>query len=146
MLTLMPYFRRDGLQRRRGFSSLFDDFVNERVFHDVFPEGETFKTDIKETDESYIIKAELPGITKDDIKLNLEDGILNIKAERKTEEKEEKDNYIRKEIKYGSFERSFRVEDVKVDDIKAKYNDGILEITLPKEVQAKNKAKEIEVA
>ena len=146
MLTLMPYFRRDGLRKRRGFNSFINGFVNKRFFIDAFPEGETFKTDIKETNESYIVQAELPGIAKEDIKVNLEEGILNIKAERRSEEKEEKDNYIRKEMKYGSFERSFRVENIKADDIKAKYNDGILEITLPKELEVKDKAKEIEVA
>ena len=146
MLTLMPYFRKDGLQKRRGFNNLFDDFVNERFLNDVLPEGESFKTDIKETDDSYIVQAELPGIAKEDIKVSLEDGVLSIKAERKSENKEEKDNYIRREMKYGSFERSFRVEDVNVEDIKAAHNNGVLEITLPKETQKKDKTKVIEVA
>jgi HSP20 family protein len=145
MLTLVPYFRRDGLARRRGFSSLFDDFMNEKLFTDVFPEGDTFKADIKETEDSYVIMAELPGVAKEDIKLQLEDGVLTIKAERKTEDKQEKDNYIRREMKYGSFERSFRVEDIKTDAIKAVHNNGVLEITLIKEVQAKEKAKTITI-
>lgn len=145
MLTLMPYFRKDGLQRRKNYNSLFDDFLNDRFFSDVFPESETFKTDIKETDNSYVIMAELPGVNKEDIKLKLEDGILTIKAERKSEEKQEKDNYIRREMKYGSFERSFRVEDIKADEIKAKHDNGVLEVTLPKEVQIKDKTKTIEI-
>ena len=145
MLTLVPYFRRDGLPRRRGFSNLFDDFMNERLFNDVFPDSETFKADIKETDDNYVIMAELPGVAKEDIKLNLEDGILTVKAERKTEEKQEKDNYIRRELRYGSFERSFRVEDIKTEDIKAVHNNGVLEITLPKDKQIKEKAKTINI-
>jgi HSP20 family protein len=145
MLTLVPYFRKDGLQKRRGFSSIFDDFMNERFLNDVFPESETFKTDIKENDDSYVIMAELPGVAKEDIKLNIEDGTLTIKAERKTEEKQEKDNYIRREMRYGSFERSFSVDGIKTDDVKAVHKNGVLEVTLPKETQVKEKTKTIDI-
>jgi HSP20 family protein len=145
MLTLVPYFRKDGLQKRRGFSSIFDDFMNERFLNDVFPESETFKTDIKENEDSYVIMAELPGVAKEDIKLNIEDGTLTIKAERKTEENQEKDNYIRREMKYGSFERSFSVDGIKTDDVKAVHKNGVLEVTLPKETQIKEKTKTINI-
>lgn len=145
MLTLMPYFRKDALAKRRGMNSLFDDFLNDRFFNDVFPDAETFKADIKETDDSYIVLAELPGVDKKDIRLDLDDGILSIKAERKFENKEEKDNYIRREMRYGSFERSFRVEGIKSDEIKAKHENGVLEITLPKDVQIKEKTKTISI-
>jgi HSP20 family protein len=145
MLTLVPYYRRDALAKRKGFSGLFDDFMNEKFINDVFSDNETLKADIKETDDNYVIMAELPGVAKDDIKLNLEDGILTIKAERKSEEKEEKDNYIRREMRYGSFERSFRVEDIKSDEIKAVHNNGVLEISLPKDKQIKEKTKTIAI-
>lgn len=145
MLTLMPYYRKDALAKRRGMSSLFDDFLNDKFFNDVFPDNETFKADIKETDNSYIVMAELPGVDKNDIKLDLDDDILSIKAERKFENKEEKDNYIRREMRYGAFERSFRVEGIKSEDIKAKHENGVLEITLPKDIQIKEKAKPISI-
>ena len=145
MLTLVPYFRKDALAKRRGFNNLFDDFLNEKFYGDFFPETDTFKTDIKETDDSYVIKAELPGVSREDIKVNLEEGVLTIKAERKFEDREEKENYIRREMKYGSFERSFRVEDINKEGIKAKHSNGVLEVTLPKDVQVKETARTIDI-
>ena len=94
----------------------------------------TFKTDIKENDHAFIIEAELPGYTKEDIRAEVKNGYPTIYAERKneTEEKKSEDKYIRKERFYGSYRRSFKIEGIKSNEITASHKDGILTLTLPK--------------
>ncbi len=97
-------------------------------------------TDIYETENSYVVKADLPGVKKEDIQIDLHDGTFTLKAEKKFEEKESKDNYLRVERAYGSFVRSFRLpKNVDAEKIKAEYKDGVLEVTLPKKEEAKPK-------
>ena len=93
-----------------------------------------FKTDIRETDNSYILDAELPGFSKEDIRVEIKNGYLTIRAERRTdsEEKDEKNSYIRRERSYGSFARSFDLDGINTDEITAAYKDGVLSLTLPK--------------
>ena len=94
-----------------------------------------FSTDIIDNGDSYTLNAELPGFSKENIKLDIEDDRLNISAERKSEEEENKPNYIRRERFYGSFRRSFELNGIDTDKITAAYNDGILSVTLPKVVE-----------
>lgn len=110
-----------------------------RLFEDIYPrqgnltQGWMFPVDIKETPEAILVKAEIPGVSKDDIKVAFDNNVLTIRGERKSEEKEEGANFLRVERKHGSFSRSFSV-DVPVDQekIKASYKDGVLEVVLPK--------------
>jgi HSP20 family protein len=88
--------------------------------------------DVEEKDGTYVVKADLPGLKKKDIHLELRDGYLTMKGERRSEHEENKDNFHRIERTYGSFERTFRVpEGVTEKDIHAKYKDGVLELTVP---------------
>ncbi len=99
------------------------------------PELGVMKTDIKENEGGYDLAVELPGLKKEDMKIELKDGYMTITAESKREdgEKDEKGNYIRCERYYGKSSRSFYVgEAVTQEDIKAKYEDGILKISVPK--------------
>lgn len=100
-----------------------------------------FKTDIRETEHAYILDAELPGFSKEDIHAEVRNGYLTIHAEHKSEseEKDEKNHYIRRERSYGSFSRSFDLDGINSDEISASYKDGVLSLTLPK---AKAKAEE----
>jgi len=103
---------------------------------------------ITENGNQFSIEVAIPGLTKDDVKISVDNGILTISAE-KEEKKEEKDErYTRKEFSYNSFSRSFTLPDgVKEDDIKAKCESGILKLTLPKTEEAKKRAKkEIKVS
>ena len=102
--------------------------------------------DIKEKENEIDIKAELPGIEKDKVKVEIEDGTLKISGE-KVEEKEEKDTkYYRSERRYGKFQRMFRLPDnIDTDKIGAKFENGVLSITLPKKEVKKTKAVKIEV-
>ena len=102
--------------------------------------------DLSETDDSYIIRAEIPGMKKEDVKITLQDTFVTIRGEKKNEAEEKNGTYHRIERSYGSFERSFNLPGaVKSGDIEAKYNDGLLTITLPKTEEAKEKVIDVKV-
>lgn len=93
---------------------------------------------IKETDDKFEIELAAPGFGKKDFEVTIEDGCLNIKAEKSSSEEETDDNYTRREFSYNAFERSLQLPDsVKQEAIKAKYNDGILSFNLVKKEEAK---------
>lgn len=100
--------------------------------------------DIKDEDDKFVICADVPGVDPKDIDVSMENGILTIKGERKTEEKEESKGYRRVECSYGSFYRRFSLPDTAdSEDIKARGKDGVLEITVAK--REATKAKKIPV-
>lgn len=131
MFGLVP-FKKNGV-RTTGDS--FDDFITGFFNDDFFTpiaSINNFNTDIKETDTEYIVEADLPGVKKEDITLDYKDNNLIISAKRENEINEEKDNYIRRERSYGTFSRSFYIDNVDKNSIEASFNDGQLKITLPK--------------
>ncbi len=117
------------------FDTVFDDMFTSPIFHS--RSDMAMKTDITEKDGNYLLDMELPGCKKEDIRLELNNGYLNVSASRNTskEEKDDKGNLIRQERYSGSFSRSFYVgEGVREEDIKASYDNGELKISFPKEV------------
>ena len=119
---------------RKNFD-LFDDFFDDPFFHkEERHPMPMMKTDIRENDESYVIDVDLPGFDKENIKIDVEDGYLNIKASmNSSEDEEEKGKFIRRERFVGECSRSFYVgEDVESDDIKATFKNGILTLEVPK--------------
>lgn len=107
----------------------------------------TPSVDISEADEEFQIKAELPGVKKDDVKVTLDNGVLTLQGERKEEREEKGRKFHRIERSYGQFIRSFTLPDV-VDDtkVKAEFKDGVLHLRLAKSEKAKPKAIEVKVA
>lgn len=103
--------------------------------------------DISETEGEYQIKAEIPDVKKEDVKVTLEDGVLTIQGERKHEKEEKGKKFHRIERSYGSFVRTFSLPDV-IDEekVKAEFKDGVLNLHLPKSEKAKPKAIEVKVA
>jgi HSP20 family protein len=103
--------------------------------------------DITETDDEYLIKAELPEVKRDDVKVAVENGVLTLRGERKKEKEEKGKKFHRIERYYGSFLRTFTVPD-NVDETKvmAEFKDGLLNVRLPKTEKAKPKAIEVKVA
>ncbi|CAE6774253.1 MAG: Hsp20/alpha crystallin family protein [Nitrospira sp.] len=103
--------------------------------------------DISETEAEYAIKAELPEVKREDVKVTVEDGVLTIQGERKQEKEEKGKKYHRIERSYGRFVRTFTLPDT-VDEskVKAEYADGILHLHLPKSEKAKPKQIEVKVA
>ncbi len=94
----------------------------------------TFRTDIRDNGDAYLLEAELPGFRKEDIHLDLSESVLTISAERhsESEEKDGKGNVIHSERSYGRFERRFDLSGVNEAEITAEYTDGVLKLTLPK--------------
>ena len=102
--------------------------------------------DIVERADEFEVNVELPGVSKDDVKITLESNILTIRGEKKQEKEKERENVHRVERSYGSFQRSFTLPTtVKDDKVDASYHDGILKITLPKAEEAKPKQIEVKV-
>ncbi|MER3446704.1 MAG: molecular chaperone [Candidatus Dadabacteria bacterium] len=129
----------------RDFSSLQERInrVFDETLRGLYPSEIGMWTpavDIHENDDSYIVKADLPGINKDDIQIDLKDSTLTIRGEKRFEEKVSRDDYLRIERAYGTFVRSFTLpQSVDADKIQAKYKDGVLELTIPKKEEAKPK-------
>lgn len=106
----------------------------------------TPKVRISEDKDSFTINMELPGVSKEDVKLSIENHVLSVAGEKKQVTKAEDNNFILNEIYYGKFNRDFNIsKDIKVDAIDAEYNNGVLNITLPKVEEAKPVVKEINI-
>jgi HSP20 family protein len=145
MFDLVPFrnrSRREIAERDEDpFNSLVSDF-----FGDVMDfAGRSFRADIKENDDEYTIEAEMPGMKKEDIQLEINDDYLTISAEHKEEKEEKKENYIRRERRQGRYTRSFYLENVAQEDIKAEYDEGILKVHLPKEEKTPVKKRTIDI-
>lgn len=120
---------------------MFDDFFNDsgRLLSNTAKNWSP-EVDIFEKDGTVVIKADLPGIEKKDITINVEDGVLTLKGERKTEEESDDKTVYRRERFYGSFERAFRLSPkTDPETIEAEFKNGVLHITIPKAVQPAGK-------
>jgi len=103
--------------------------------------------DITEDEKEYVVKAEIPEMKKEDIKLNVHDDLLTITGERKYEKEEKGKKYHRVERAYGSFMRSFTLpEDAESSKVSAEYKDGLLKVHIPKSEKAKPKTTEVKIA
>lgn len=116
----------------REMDSLARAFFNEPFFSEK-AQIKPFRTDIRKTDSGFVLEADLPGVDKKDISVNIEGDILTIKAERhsESEDTEKKDSFVRIERSYGSYERSFDVSGIDTENIEAKYENGVLMLTMP---------------
>lgn len=138
MFGMIPFERNDGM------FDLFDNF--ERSFFGSSGKSlPDFRTDIRDTGDAFVLEAELPGFDKEDIKLDLKDGLLTITATHKEETEDKRDSYIRRERKYGSFSRAFDVSGIDEEHISAAYQNGVLALTLPKARPVVPEAKRIEI-
>src|SRR6056297_67641 len=131
-----------------------DDFFDNRWASNMLPDnfwngksGEP-ALNIKETDDNFEIELAAPGFAKKDFEVTVEDGCLNMKAEKEHSDEEKEEKFTRREFSYSSFQRSLQLPDtVKDEDIKAKYNDGILSFKLTKKEEAKKLTpKKVEIA
>lgn len=134
---------------RTGLDDLFDDFFKEFDF----APGALSRTssfvpsmDITGDDKQYNISAELPGLSKDNVEIELNDDMLTIKGEKKSETKQQDQGRYHIERSYGTFSRTVRLpNDIDIDAVSADFKDGVLKITLPKSKEAKEKSKKIQI-
>jgi HSP20 family protein len=118
---------------RRAMDRLFDDFAPTRSLRSGDLAELTFPVDISESDSEVTVKAVLPGIKAEDVEITVAEGVLSIRGEARQETKEEKENYYRREIRYGSFARSVPLPTrVSQDNAEATFEDGMLTVRLPK--------------
>jgi len=145
-----PFREMEDMQRR--MSSLFDwsPFRRSNLTADeeniTVPEWAPM-VDIVEDEKEYLIKAELPEVQKDDVKVTVENGTLTISGERKAEKEQKGRRFHRVERFYGRFERSFSIpDDAEANDVKAEFKDGVLRVHLAKSEKARPKQIEVKVS
>jgi HSP20 family protein len=130
------------------FDNLFEGFFRpSRGVMETAGKGLVPAMDLVEHDNEYVVKAELPGVRKEDIDVTLQDGVLTINAETKAETEEKKGGrVIRQERRYGKYVRSMRLG-AQVDEskVKANYKDGVLELVLPKAEEVKPKKINVDI-
>lgn len=133
----MTHFNRSFRNPFAEMDNLARAFFNEPFFS-ANAEIRPFRTDIKKTEDGFQLEAELPGFDKKDISVGIEGDVLTIKAQHSsdTENKDNKENYVRIERSYGSYERSFDVSGIDTENIGAKYENGVLILNMPKKEPA----------
>ncbi len=144
---------RDLMDVEREFGKLFNSFNRRFGFDDGDQNTEELEnavwsplTDISESKDEYLLKMDLPGVTKNDLKLSYEDGELKISGERKQEKEDKESKYHRIERTYGKYFRSFTLpKQIQAENIKAEFKDGQLKVIIPKAEEAKPKELEIKV-
>jgi HSP20 family protein len=138
---------RDLQTLKERMDRLFDDTLSRRGGGDEILQGRWAPAvDIFEDDESIVLEAELPGMSKKDIRVNVNQGVLTLEGERKFSKETKEENYHRIERAYGSFMRSFTLPStVDTEKIQAEHRDGVLTVRLPKKPEAKPKSVEVKV-
>ena len=131
--------------RRRGFlPSVFDVFGSDDVF-DVFNLNPV-RADLRETENEYIVEADLPGYNKENIEIRYEDDMLTISAKYDEVKEEKGDSFIHRERRRGNFSRSIPMpSNVRSDEIKASFNNGVLKVVLPKLEPSKPRGRIIDI-
>jgi HSP20 family protein len=133
-----------GLTRWRPFVELEDVRSRiDRMFGEMATGGERWKLalDVVERDDAYVVRADVPGLKPEEVKIDVEDNLLTISGEHEESEEEKSDNYVRRERRYGSFSRSLNLpKGVTADQIEATSKDGVVEISIPKPKQEEPKA------
>lgn len=121
-------------------NSFLDTFFNDTINHYNYPVNTIPAVNIQETDNEILLDVALPGVEKEDVKINLDQNLLTISSQKEKTEEEVKKNFHKREFSYESFKRSFRIpKSVDTDAIVANYVNGVLKLTLPKKEEAKPK-------
>ena len=149
MAALIPFNKKNNNLTRTdtGFDSFYnmlDDFFSDNFAPSRNLAKDTFKIDIEEKENEYLIEAELPGVKKEEIDLNIEEDTLCITVNRSEETNKDGKNYIHRERRVSSMSRRIRLADAKLDEIKAKLDNGVLAVTIPKDVKT-NTSRKIDI-
>lgn len=143
MFELIPFERT--MRNLNSFYPFRQMEEMQRSFFSGTNASSLFRTDVKDMGEAYRLEAELPGFSKDDINISIEDERMTISVERKTDTSEDKPNYLRRERFYGSYSRSFDLSGIDADKISASYADGILSLDLPKQAPIVPASRRLEI-
>ena len=148
---LMPMLWKSNKDDEMNMMNPFEEM--DHMFDDFWGTGlgstDSMKTDVIDEGKNYRLEADLPGFNKEDIHIDLKNDMLTISAshDEKKDEKDKDGKYIRRERRSASYQRFFRVEDMKPEDIRAQYKNGVLTVTFPKKeaIPEKNDVQRIEV-
>lgn len=157
MFNILPWERPVSIRRNRTpFASLQNEI--NRLFEEFFDSESSFlpaswtggahspALDIIETDKSFKIEAELPGMDQDDVEVNINDNYLTIKGEKKAYKEDKDENYVRRERSYGSYQRTVALpETANADKAKATFKKGVLWVEIPKKAEAVKPSRKVEV-
>ena len=143
MYKMIPY-------RRAHLSPMMPSLFNDPMMREFFNDSSnlpTMNVDVHEEENEYVLEADLPGIKKEDIQIEVDGDTLTIQAQRRNEsqEKDEEGRYVRCERSYGGFSRSFDISAIKADQIHAKYENGVLTLELPKKEPAAPTSRRLEI-
>lgn len=145
MFDLVPF----GKRRDDAFGVLaksLNEVFNDDFFAPIKSSTMSFRTDIRESEQAYLIEAEMPGFKKEEIDIDYASPYLTIKAVRKEENSEENKDHqvVRRERRYGEYVRRFYVQDIADDEIRASLKDGLLTLSVPKRQKSQGKRIEIQ--
>ena len=144
MTTLMPYrYNRHLSNRSNDLLNPFDDFF--RSFFGTDVSTNAMRVDVKDEGDHYLLEADMPGIKKEDVSIEVNDGVLTISAQTKQSREEKKENYVFSERRSGSFSRSFTLNGIDEEKISAACEDGVLKLTLHKLGEEVKTGRRIEV-
>jgi len=136
MTGLIPFNRRNTGLLNTGFEDfnhMLDDFFSDNWPPRRSLERDTFKINVQQNETEYLVEAELPGVNKDEIEIDMNEGRLNISVKREENINEEKKNYIHRESRFTSMSRSVYLQDADYKGIKAKLENGVLNISVPRQ-------------
>ncbi|HIS00207.1 MAG TPA: Hsp20/alpha crystallin family protein [Candidatus Excrementavichristensenella intestinipullorum] len=140
----MPYrYNRHLSNRSNDLLNPFDDFF--RSFFGTDVSTNAMRVDVKDEGDHYLLEADMPGIKKEDVSIEVNDGVLTISAQTKQSREEKKENYVFSERRSGSFSRSFTLNGIDEEKISAACEDGVLKLTLPKLGEEVKTGRRIEV-
>ena len=159
MFEIRPFERRSNeiYDPFREFDELERAFFGDNFFpmmampmHRPYHKGRphpNFRTDIRDNGDSYLLEADLPGFNKEDINIEFDDDVMTIKADRHEEvdEKDEQGNYIRRERRYGCYQRSFDLTGIDTEGMKASYDNGVLKLTMPKKAEPEVNSRRLQI-
>lgn len=148
MFKLIPY-RKNNLSRTEDiFDDFFDSFFNEEFFTPMRSLDNRFggfKVDVSDQGDKYLIEADLPGMDKENVKIEYDNKYLTISASREDSKEITENNYIRKERQCGEYRRSFFIDNIQSEDIEATFRNGVLKIELKKKPQITGTNRYIEI-
>lgn len=147
MFGMVPFRRNNNNVAKRGdyFEDFFNNFFSDDFFAPAMLNNNSFKVDVKEDDNQYLVEADLPGMKKENINLEYENNYLTISAKKEDVLEDKRDNYVRRERSYGEFRRSFYVDNVDESKVDASFTDGVLKIALPKKEKGKENRRQIDI-